>query len=90
MKADIVVDLQYGDCGKGKVTHSLLKSEEYTHCIRLRTTLPKTEITLMFSDTMAVAMPVTLFSTKEKNSSLTTFQVVFSLESKVLLVQAAL
>ena len=34
MIADVVVDLQYGDCGKGKVTHSLLKSEEYTHCIR--------------------------------------------------------
>ena len=34
MIADVVVDLQYGDCGKGKVTHSLLKSGEYTHCIR--------------------------------------------------------
>jgi len=34
MLADIVVDLQYGDCGKGKVTHHLLKSGEYTHCIR--------------------------------------------------------
>lgn len=31
---DIVVDLQYGDSGKGKVTHHLLKSGEYTHCIR--------------------------------------------------------
>jgi len=34
MIADIIVDLQYGDCGKGKVTHHLLKSGEYTHCIR--------------------------------------------------------
>jgi adenylosuccinate synthase len=34
MIVDVVVDLQYGDCGKGKVTHSLLKSGEYTHCIR--------------------------------------------------------
>ena len=32
--ADVIVDLQYGDCGKGKVTHSLLKSSEYTHCVR--------------------------------------------------------
>jgi adenylosuccinate synthase len=32
--ADVIVDLQYGDCGKGKITHSLLKSSEYTHCIR--------------------------------------------------------
>lgn len=34
MIVDVIVDLQYGDCGKGKVTHSLLKSGEYTHCIR--------------------------------------------------------
>jgi len=34
MLADIVVDLQYGDCGKGKVTHHLCKSEKYTHVIR--------------------------------------------------------
>jgi len=34
MIADIVVDLQYGDCGKGKVTHSLCKNEKYTHVIR--------------------------------------------------------
>lgn len=32
--ADVVVDLQLGDSGKGKVTHSLLKSSEYTHCVR--------------------------------------------------------
>lgn len=32
--ADVVVDLQFGDSGKGKVTHSLLKSSEYTHCVR--------------------------------------------------------
>jgi len=23
MFADVIVDLQYGDCGKGKVTHAL-------------------------------------------------------------------
>ena len=34
MLADIVVDLQYGDCGKGKVTHHLCKKEKYTHVIR--------------------------------------------------------
>jgi adenylosuccinate synthase len=34
MKADIVVDLSYGDAGKGKVAHHLLKSIDYTHCIR--------------------------------------------------------
>ena len=34
MLADIVVDLQYGDCGKGKVTHHLCKTEKYTHVIR--------------------------------------------------------
>lgn len=32
--ADIVVDLQYGDSGKGKVTHFLAKSGEYTHILR--------------------------------------------------------
>ena len=34
MLADIIVDLQYGDCGKGKVTHTLCKGEDYTHVIR--------------------------------------------------------
>ena len=34
MIADIVVDLQYGDCGKGKVTHYLCQTEKYTHVIR--------------------------------------------------------
>ena len=34
MKADIVVDLQYGDCGKGKVTHHLAKTRNYTHVLR--------------------------------------------------------
>lgn len=31
---DIIVDLSYGDCGKGKVTHSLLKDSNYTHVLR--------------------------------------------------------
>lgn len=34
MKADIIVDLQYGDCGKGKVTHHLCKDGDYTHVMR--------------------------------------------------------
>ena len=34
MIIDIVVGLQHGDEGKGKVTHHLLKSGEYTHCMR--------------------------------------------------------
>ena len=34
MLADIIVDLQYGDCGKGKVTHYLCKFKEYTHVLR--------------------------------------------------------
>jgi adenylosuccinate synthase len=34
MIADVVVDLQYGDCGKGKVTHALCKDGDYTHVIR--------------------------------------------------------
>lgn len=32
--ADVIVDLAYGDSGKGKVTHVLSSSGEYTHCIR--------------------------------------------------------
>jgi len=34
MNADIIVDLQYGDCGKGKVAHHLCKSGKYTHVVR--------------------------------------------------------
>jgi len=34
MLADIIVDLQYGDCGKGKVTHHLCKLKKYTHVLR--------------------------------------------------------
>ena len=34
MITDVVLGLSYGDEGKGKVTHHLLKSGEYTHCIR--------------------------------------------------------
>ena len=32
--ADVVVDLAYGDSGKGKVTHQLAKNGNYTHVIR--------------------------------------------------------
>ena len=32
--ADVIVDLQAGDTGKGKVAHSLAKSGEYTHVVR--------------------------------------------------------
>ncbi|MES2014634.1 MAG: adenylosuccinate synthetase [Patescibacteria group bacterium] len=34
MKADIIVDLQYGDSGKGKVAHFLCKTKKYTHVLR--------------------------------------------------------
>ena len=34
MIADVIVDLQYGDCGKGKVAHHLCKTGDYTHVIR--------------------------------------------------------
>ena len=34
MIADVVVDLQYGDCGKGKVAHALCREKNYTHVIR--------------------------------------------------------
>jgi len=34
MIADVVVDLQYGDCGKGKVAHHLCRTKNYTHVIR--------------------------------------------------------
>ena len=32
--ADVVVDLAYGDSGKGKVTHQLCKKGNYTHVVR--------------------------------------------------------
>jgi adenylosuccinate synthase len=32
--ADVVVDLQFGDCGKGKVVHCLASEREYTHVMR--------------------------------------------------------
>ncbi|KKW19541.1 MAG: Adenylosuccinate synthetase [Parcubacteria group bacterium GW2011_GWA2_51_10] len=31
---DVIVDLQYGDCGKGKVAHFLCQNEKYTHVLR--------------------------------------------------------
>lgn len=31
---DIIVDLQYGDCGKGKIAHFLCKTKKYTHVLR--------------------------------------------------------
>ncbi len=31
---DVIVGIQHGDEGKGKVTHSLLSDGDYTHCIR--------------------------------------------------------
>ena len=32
--ADVIVDLQYGDCGKGKVAHYLSHKNFYTHVLR--------------------------------------------------------
>ena len=34
MIADVVLGLQYGDEGKGKITHHLCKTGGYTHVIR--------------------------------------------------------
>ena len=34
VEADIVVDLQYGDTGKGKITHFLCTKKKYTHVLR--------------------------------------------------------
>ena len=34
MIIDVIVDLQYGDCGKGKVTHYLCSTGKYTHVVR--------------------------------------------------------
>ena len=34
MLADVIVDLQYGDCGKGKVANHLCKINDYTHVVR--------------------------------------------------------
>src|SRR3989338_5805260 len=34
LRADVVVDLQYGDCGKGKITHHLARTGEYSHVLR--------------------------------------------------------
>ncbi len=34
MIADVIVDLQYGDCGKGKVAHALCAKNDYSHVIR--------------------------------------------------------
>ncbi len=34
VEADIVVDLQYGDTGKGKVAHFLCTTRKYTHVLR--------------------------------------------------------
>lgn len=31
---DCVLDMAYGDSGKGKITHQLLKDGKYTHCLR--------------------------------------------------------
>jgi len=32
--ADIIVDLQYGDCAKGKVAYHLCKNKKYSHALR--------------------------------------------------------
>ncbi len=34
LQVDVIVGVQHGDEGKGKVTHSLLADGDYTHCIR--------------------------------------------------------
>ena len=34
LEVDVIVDLQYGDCGKGKVAHHLCQTGNYTHVLR--------------------------------------------------------
>ena len=34
LKVDVIVDLQYGDCGKGKVAHYLSHATKYSHVLR--------------------------------------------------------
>lgn len=34
LTVDVIVDLQYGDCGKGKVAHYLSHKNKYTHVLR--------------------------------------------------------
>lgn len=34
LTVDVIVDLQYGDCGKGKVAHYLSHKNSYTHVLR--------------------------------------------------------
>ena len=34
LTVDCIVDLQYGDCGKGKVAHHLCQTKNYTHVLR--------------------------------------------------------
>ena len=34
LQMDVIVDLQYGDCGKGKVSHYLSSKNSYTHVLR--------------------------------------------------------
>ena len=34
IKVDVIIGMQHGDEGKGKVTHYLLSKGPYTHCVR--------------------------------------------------------
>ena len=34
LKVDVIIGMQHGDEGKGKVTHHLLREGSYTHCVR--------------------------------------------------------
>ncbi|MBI5456507.1 adenylosuccinate synthetase [Candidatus Kaiserbacteria bacterium] len=34
VEMDVIVDLQYGDCGKGKIAHFLCTTRKYTHVLR--------------------------------------------------------
>lgn len=34
IKVDVVLDLAFGDCGKGKITHDLCRKQKYTHVLR--------------------------------------------------------
>ena len=34
LQVDVILGVQHGDEGKGKVTHHLLREGDYTHCLR--------------------------------------------------------
>jgi adenylosuccinate synthase len=81
MIADVVVGLQYGDEGKGKVTHHLCKTGGRERSLII---FVRQEDTLTSYASMVVVMQVIQFIMKVKSLLPIIFQQVFSLESRVL------